>query len=76
VCARKCVQGHELREQATVHTQTRRIHDWGSSGRRFKSCQPDGCQPDGVVKHDIGMARTYVSWGPFARVPLGAVVGW
>jgi hypothetical protein len=20
--------------------------DWGSSGRRFKSCQPDHCQPD------------------------------
>jgi hypothetical protein len=19
---------------------------WGSSGRRFKSCQPDYCQPD------------------------------
>jgi hypothetical protein len=22
--------------------------DWGSSGRRFKSCQPDHCQPDQV----------------------------
>jgi hypothetical protein len=21
---------------------------WGSSGRRFKSCQPDACQPDAL----------------------------
>ena len=24
----------------------REKHDWGSRGRRFKSCQPDQCQPD------------------------------
>jgi hypothetical protein len=25
--------------------------DWGSRGRRFKSCQPD-CQPDRVSRND------------------------
>src|SRR6516164_9842325 len=30
---------HDLRKRVTATY-------WGSSGRRFKSCQPDNCQPD------------------------------
>jgi hypothetical protein len=51
--------------------------DWGSRGRRFKSCQPDH-----VMSQDIGDSRTckrrsgccYL--GGLWVEPLGACVGW
>lgn len=40
--------------------ETRYRYFWGSSGHRFKSCQPDACQPDTVspTTEDAGIAST------------------
>ena len=49
--------------------------DWGSGGRRFKSCQPDS-----VMSQDIADSRTYEIVGPavfYLRVgPGGRPVPW
>ena len=40
-CASMCTQCSDLRKQTPVHGRAPQKQDWGSSGRRFKSCQPD-----------------------------------
>src|ERR1700722_5922159 len=39
-----------LRRELLRDNEMRPMSDWGSSGRRFKSCQPDH-----VMSHDIGI---------------------
>jgi hypothetical protein len=37
---------------------------WGSSGRRFKSCQPDACQPDACQPDTVSPTQVRRGFGP------------
>src|SRR5262245_61228671 len=42
VAVRRCAEtAVTCTDRASTHTCEHRYFDWGSSGRRFKSCQPD-----------------------------------
>ena len=57
--------GRDLRKRVTA------IY-WRSSGRGFKSCQPDT-----VMSHDIGIVPNLRQVRNFFRLgPFGAPVGW
>ena len=40
-----------------MHRMTRPIYIWGSSGRRFKSCQPDTVSPTLSARHTVSPAH-------------------
>jgi hypothetical protein len=49
-CAPVCIEGSDLPKRTATHSCAHHFFNWGSSGRRFKSCQPDT-----VMSHDIGI---------------------